>query len=107
MDVGLTVLLVTADGQVVEHPRHYHTAERHLKHAQQQRGHATSRGVSAAPRLAGKGCPELEVVLSNRSDQLAAGAAERNRDPIGVCPTGCQEGTNSTSACLRPGSMAR
>jgi putative transposase len=34
IDVGLTVLLITADGQPVENPRHYRTAERELKQAQ-------------------------------------------------------------------------
>jgi putative transposase len=36
IDVGLKVFLVTADGHVVENPRHYGTAERELKKAQQR-----------------------------------------------------------------------
>jgi putative transposase len=36
IDVGLTVFLITADGQLVENPRHYRTAERELKKAQQR-----------------------------------------------------------------------
>ena len=34
IDVGLQVFLITADGQPVENPRHYRTAERALKKAQ-------------------------------------------------------------------------
>ncbi len=34
IDVGLTVVLITADGAVVENPRHYRKAERKLKKAQ-------------------------------------------------------------------------
>jgi putative transposase len=36
IDVGLKVFLVTADGQLVENPRHYRKAERALKKAQQR-----------------------------------------------------------------------
>jgi putative transposase len=36
IDVGLKVFLITADGQPVENPRHYRTAERALKKAQQR-----------------------------------------------------------------------
>jgi putative transposase len=36
IDVGLKVFLITADGQSVENPRHYRTAERALKKAQQR-----------------------------------------------------------------------
>src|SRR5260221_9169741 len=36
IDVGLKVFLITADGQLVENPRHYRTAERELKKAQQR-----------------------------------------------------------------------
>jgi putative transposase len=36
IDVGLKVFLITADGQMVENPRHYRTAEKHLKKAQQR-----------------------------------------------------------------------
>ena len=36
IDVGLKVFLITADGQSVEHPRHYRTAEQALKKAQQR-----------------------------------------------------------------------
>jgi putative transposase len=34
IDVGLQVFLITADGELVENPRHYRTAERALKKAQ-------------------------------------------------------------------------
>ena len=34
MDVGLKVFLITADGDIVENPRHYRTAEKHLQKAQ-------------------------------------------------------------------------
>jgi putative transposase len=36
IDVGLKVFLITADGQPVENPHHYRTAERELKKAQQR-----------------------------------------------------------------------
>ena len=36
IDVGLKVFLITADGQIVENPRHYRKAERELKKAQQR-----------------------------------------------------------------------
>jgi IS605 OrfB family transposase len=36
IDVGLKVFLITANGQIVENPRHYRTAERELKKAQQR-----------------------------------------------------------------------
>jgi len=36
IDVGLKVFLITADGQLVENPRHYRKAERELKQAQQR-----------------------------------------------------------------------
>ncbi len=36
IDVGLTVFLITADGQMVENPRHYRKAEKHLKKAQKR-----------------------------------------------------------------------
>jgi putative transposase len=36
IDVGVMVFLVTAQGEVVENPRHYRTAERELKKAQQR-----------------------------------------------------------------------
>jgi putative transposase len=36
IDVGLKVFLITADGQAVANPRHYRTAERALKKAQQR-----------------------------------------------------------------------
>ena len=36
IDVGLKVFLITADGELVENPRHYRTAERALKKAQQR-----------------------------------------------------------------------
>jgi putative transposase len=36
IDVGLKIFLITADGQPVENPRHYRTAERALKKAQQR-----------------------------------------------------------------------
>ncbi|HEV8194232.1 MAG TPA: transposase [Ktedonobacterales bacterium] len=36
IDVGLQVFLITADGEVVENPRHYRKAERQLKKAQRR-----------------------------------------------------------------------
>jgi putative transposase len=33
IDVGLKVFLITAEGHIVENPRHYRTAEKHLKKA--------------------------------------------------------------------------
>ena len=38
IDVGLTVFLITADREVVENPRHYRTAEKHLAKAQRRVG---------------------------------------------------------------------
>ena len=36
IDVGLKVFLVTADGEIVDNPRHHRKAERGLKKAQQR-----------------------------------------------------------------------
>jgi putative transposase len=36
IDVGLKVFLVTADGEIVENPRHYRKAEKHLQKAQRR-----------------------------------------------------------------------
>src|SRR5262249_56505550 len=36
IDVGLKVFLITADGEVVENPRHYRTAEKRLAKAQRR-----------------------------------------------------------------------
>jgi putative transposase len=36
IDVGLKVFLITADGQIVENPRHYRKAEQHLANAQRR-----------------------------------------------------------------------
>ncbi len=36
IDVGLKVFLITAEGEAVENPRHYRTAEREMKKAQQR-----------------------------------------------------------------------
>jgi putative transposase len=36
IDVGLKVFLITADGEIVENPRHYRKAERELKQAQKR-----------------------------------------------------------------------
>jgi putative transposase len=36
IDVGLKVFLITADGEIVENPRHYRTAEKALKKAQRR-----------------------------------------------------------------------
>jgi putative transposase len=36
IDVGLKVFLITADGGIVENPRHSRTAEKHLKKAQRR-----------------------------------------------------------------------
>jgi len=36
IDVGLKVFLITAEGKIVENPRHYRTAERELKKAQKR-----------------------------------------------------------------------
>ena len=36
IDVGLKVFLITADGELVENPRHYRTAEREIQKAQQR-----------------------------------------------------------------------
>jgi len=36
IDVGLKVFLITAEGEIVENPRHYRTAEKHLAKAQRR-----------------------------------------------------------------------
>jgi putative transposase len=57
IDVGLTVFLITADGQPVENLRHYRTAERELKKAQQRvsrRQKGSKRRVKAARQCARK-----------------------------------------------------
>ncbi len=36
IDVGLKVFLITADGEIIENPRHYRTAERRLQKAQRR-----------------------------------------------------------------------
>jgi putative transposase len=57
IDVGLKVLLITADGQPVENPRHYRTAEKQLKQAQQRVAHrkkGSKRRRKAAQVLARK-----------------------------------------------------
>ena len=54
-DVGLKVLLSTADGGIVEHPRHYRKAERALKKAQlrvSRRTTGSHRRRKAVPVLA-------------------------------------------------------
>src|SRR5258708_4302563 len=43
IDVGLKVFLITAEGEAVENPRHYRTAEREMKKAQ-QRGSKRKKG---------------------------------------------------------------
>src|SRR5258708_2308446 len=57
IDVGLKVFLITADGQLVANPRHYRTAERELKKAQQrvsQRKKGSNRRKKAVLVLAKK-----------------------------------------------------
>jgi putative transposase len=57
IDVGLTVFLITADGQMVENPRHYREAERALKKAQQrvsQRKQGSTRRKKAVKLCANK-----------------------------------------------------
>jgi putative transposase len=57
IDVGLKVFLITADGQLVANPRHYRTAERALKKAQQrvsQRKEGSKRRQKAVLVLAKK-----------------------------------------------------
>jgi putative transposase len=41
IDVGLSVFLITAEGNVVDNPRHYRRAERDLKNAQRRLSHRT------------------------------------------------------------------
>ena len=57
IDVGLTVFLITAEGKIVENPRHYRTAERELKKAQKrvsQRKQGSNRRKKAVLVLAKK-----------------------------------------------------
>jgi putative transposase len=55
IDVGLKVLLITADGQIVENPRHHRKAERALKKAQMRvsrRKQGSKRRAKAARQCA-------------------------------------------------------
>jgi putative transposase len=57
IDVGLKVFLITADGELVENPRHYRTAERELKKAQMRvsrRKKASKRRAKAVRQCARK-----------------------------------------------------
>jgi putative transposase len=59
IDVSLQVLLVTADGEVVEHPRHDCTAERALRKAQRR----------VSRRTKGSTCHRKPVQLLKRRHQ--------------------------------------
>jgi putative transposase len=57
IDVGLNVFLITADGDVVDHPRHYRKSERELKKANQRvsrRKKGSHRRAKAAAQCARK-----------------------------------------------------
>jgi putative transposase len=57
IDVGLKVFLITADGHIVENPRHYRKAERELQKAQQRvsrRKKGSKRRAKAAQQCARK-----------------------------------------------------
>jgi putative transposase len=67
MDVGLKVFLITADGQIVQNPRHYRKAERELKKAQKRvsrRKKGSKRRAKAARQCARK----QQHVRRQRSD---------------------------------------
>jgi putative transposase len=71
IDVGLKVFLVTAEGDVVENPRHYRQAERELKKAQRR----VSRRKKGSKRRKKAG-------QALRGVRALAGAV--NREPVGL-----------------------
>jgi putative transposase len=67
IDVGLKVFLITADGKAVANPRHYRTAERELKKAQ-QRVSRRQKGSKRRRTAVAQGAKKHQHVRRQRSD---------------------------------------
>ena len=67
IDVGLTVFLITAEGEVVENPRHYRKAERALQKAQQRVSRRT-KGSHRRKKAAQQCAKQHQRVRRQRSD---------------------------------------
>jgi putative transposase len=67
IDVGLKVFLVTADGDSVENPRHYRTAEQGLKKAQKRVSHR-KKGSNRRRKAAAQCAKQHQHVRRQRSD---------------------------------------
>ena len=74
IDVGLKVFLVTAEGEVVENPRHYRRAEKALEKAQRRvsRRKKGSKRRRKAVQLAGQEAPEGEAATARLPPQDGA-----------------------------------
>ncbi len=90
IDVGLKVFLITADGQIVENPRHYRKAERELKKAQSA-SLAGRRAASAVQRRYGSAPRSISTCAGS-----AATFTTRRRSPS------CASTTRSTSRPFNP-----
>jgi putative transposase len=67
IDVGLKMFLITADGELVENPRHYRTAERALKKAQ-KRVSRRKTGSRRRAKAAAQCAKQHQHVRRQRSD---------------------------------------
>ncbi len=67
IDVGLQVFLITADGQIVENPRHYRKAERELRKAQKRVSRRT-KGSHRRKKAAQQCAKQHQHVRRQRSD---------------------------------------
>ncbi len=67
IDVGLKVFLITADGQVVENPRHYRKAERWLAKAQ-RRGSRREKGSNRRRKAVGWLAKAHQTIQRQRAD---------------------------------------
>jgi putative transposase len=73
IDVGLKVFLITADGQIVENPRHYRKAEKQLKKAQ---GHISRRKKGSKRRA--KATHQCARSISTSADNAAISTTKRH-----------------------------
>jgi IS605 OrfB family transposase len=85
IDVGLRVFLITAEGDIVENPRHYRTSERELKKANQQVSRRT-KGSHRRAKAAQQCAKKHQHVRRQRSDfhRKTALALVRQYDTIYV-----------------------
>jgi putative transposase len=67
IDVGLKVFLITAEGEVVDNPRHYRQAERELKKAQRRVGRR-KKGSKRWRKAAGQCARKHQTVKRQRHD---------------------------------------